>query len=201
MRRRVCSSTVPSPRIGRRVEHDADRAAPAARSASTARPCPSSRWWATAAASAGERRPGACSPAACPRNATHHGSFSVAHCATPSAERIGDVGGVLGEPRRHVAVAPAAGVLQLLRMVPVEQRRRRRRCRRRRAGRRGGGTARGRPSSPASRRRRRRAPTRSRSGRRAGRGRPSARRRRPSAGGGRRRRRRRCRRRSPRARG
>ncbi len=49
---------------------------------------------------AGTWRPGACSPAAWPRKATHHGSFSVAHDATRPASAPADIGRVLGEPRR-----------------------------------------------------------------------------------------------------
>ena len=54
------------------------------RSASTASPCESSRWWEARNAVGQSRMPGALMPSAWPRKATTHGSLCVIHASTTS---------------------------------------------------------------------------------------------------------------------
>src|SRR5579875_2678806 len=87
--------------------------APAARSAATARPCPSIWWWPAASPPESSERPGACRPSAYPRTVTTNGSFSVMNMGTRSASR---------SPTPLPSSAPASAVLKRLRQVPVKQR-------------------------------------------------------------------------------
>ena len=168
----------------------------ASRSAGTASPCDSSRWWETRSAVGQSRMPGALTPSAWPRNATTHGSLWVIQ-RRDVAELAGHQRRVLGEPLGRVARGPAAGRLARLRQVPVVERR----------DRLDAALAQALAQPPvavhagavAAHRGRRaaRAARRSRSGRTRRRATPSGRGPRASGGSGRRRRRR-CRRRRPR---
>ena len=95
---------------------------PAARIASTAARC--ARWVWCAARSAADQSwiPGACRPMPWPSIAMHHGSLSVSQFRTRSPNRSAEDRGVLGEAGDDLAVRPAAGILERLRQVPVEQR-------------------------------------------------------------------------------
>src|SRR4029450_7961089 len=91
-----------------------------ARIARAAWPWASSRWWTARAAVAGSWIPGACTPAAWPRKAAHHGSFRGGQ-VPPRAARgpPGARARVLGAPLDPLAAGPAAGVLEGLGEVPV----------------------------------------------------------------------------------
>jgi len=64
-------------------------------------------------------------PEAYPRNAEHHGSFSVVHNGTRSPSRAAASAAYSAKPLAGGAGAPAAGLLQLLGQVPVVERRHR----------------------------------------------------------------------------
>ena len=95
----------------------------AARAARMPSACARFATWLARRASAGSRRPGACSPVRWPMNTKIHGSLSTIHVPTRSPRAPDDGLHVPRERLDHPAVRPAPAVLDPDRQVPVVERR------------------------------------------------------------------------------